>query len=355
MPLSRRHFLRVSVSLSAAWSLPSLAQAHDGTLRFDSLVTDFACSPDGQSLAAILDNGSLIIERIADGDRKTIMGSDAGYETGEIAYLPNGESIAVVDVDSVRLWDAKSGVTRGDAMRHEEIVKSFAVAPDSTRIITTSGDRLLIWDAATGKLIAKSSIPYEDVHSAVVSPDGRLIAMGVGENEAWLWDAAAGKQLGAAMRHDGHVMGLAFSPDGKRVATASTDKSARQWDAATGQPIGDPMIHKAQVHSAEYASDGLRMLTTSAEHSARLWDATSGKPLGEAMVYDGVVASASFSPDGKLIVTSSGSVHLWDGFTGKLLRTVPYPDDNSRTLALFAPGGRQIACANGSTIALVDI
>jgi WD40 repeat protein len=355
-----RQILLASAAFAAGAAPFSVARAESGkkTITFDQLVEDIAYSPDGRWIAAMLEDGHLVIEPLAGGQRIVIEAIDDELAGNRIHYSPGGGTIAVKFPSAVQLWNVATGRMQGETLAHPYIVHSLQFSPDGTRLVTTSLDSAWIWDAESSKLVKQVTFPAEDpylkedVHFAAFSPDGRSLAVALGDSGALLVDAATGKPIGEPMSHAGYVWSAAFSPDGKRLATASSDKTAQQWDAATGQPIGEPMTHKAQVYSAAYAPDGTRILTASAEYSARLWDAASGKSLG-VMQYDAPVRPGSFSPDGTLIVTSSRDVHLWDGATAKLVRTIPYPEGG--TIARFAPGGRQIACENSGTITLVDI
>jgi dipeptidyl aminopeptidase/acylaminoacyl peptidase len=129
-----------------------------------------------------------------------------------------------------------------------------------------------LWDATTGKTLGEPMKHGGGVYSAHFSPDGQRVVTTCEDGMARLWDAKTGKPLGEPMKHLDRVVSAQFSPDGQRVLTASWDKTARLWDAVTGKAIGKPMGHAGWIKSAQFSPDGQRVVTASVDGTARLWD-----------------------------------------------------------------------------------
>jgi hypothetical protein len=136
-------------------------------------------------------------------------------------------------------------------------VNSVQFSPDGTRIVTASDDNTArVWDAATGKTLGEPLRHEGSVISAQFSSDGTRIVTGSFDNTARVWDAATGKVLGEPLRHDGWVISAQFSPDGARIVTASRDETARVWDAPTASRLPLPVPEWVRERASAIA--GLR-------------------------------------------------------------------------------------------------
>ena len=240
-------------------------------------------------------------------------------EVKSAAFSPDGKIIASAGGDnSVRLWDATTGMSVGEPMMHDSPVISVAFSPDGKIIASAGTDKTVqLRDAKTGKSIVEplgETIWHGSmVTSVAFSPNGKIIASAGTDKTVRLWDTATGKPLSEPLRHDGIVSSAAFSPDGKIIASAGDDKTVRLWDAATGKPLGEPIRHDDIVSSAAFSPDGKIIASAGGDNSVRLWDAATGKPLGKPLTHDGPVISVAFSPDGKIIasVGTDNIVRLW--------------------------------------------
>jgi WD40 repeat protein len=132
------------------------------------LVAQLSLSPDGRTLAAVVDGPS--------------PGSAEWPQRGK---LPGRETI--------RIWDLPSGTERlqlRSPERADPEVRAFAFSPD-------------------GKLLASAE------------RDGKVIR---------LWELANGGQVTWMSGHHGPIEDVAFAPDGKTLASASGDGTVLVWD-----------------------------------------------------------------------------------------------------------------------------
>lgn len=112
-------------------------------------------------------------------------------------------------------------------LRHESSVLNAQFSPDGTRILTVSDDHnVRVWDATTGKTVGEP-LRHGWVKSAQFSPDGTRIVTASDDYTARVWEAATGKPVGEPLRHTSWVESAQFSPDGTRIVTASHDQTAR--------------------------------------------------------------------------------------------------------------------------------
>jgi WD40 repeat protein len=116
------------------------------------------------------------------------------------------------------------------------------------------------------------------------------------------------------------IQSLAFSPDGQRLAAS---------DKSEGSAVGHNIVSPVATLAIWDVSTG-RMVTTPAELGA-----------GAGLTASDVLA---FSPDGKLLAASllTGGVRVFDPRSGRVLRTLADPGNETVSLA-FAPTGDQLA------------
>jgi WD40 repeat protein/DNA-binding SARP family transcriptional activator len=161
--------------------------------RPDLAVDSVAFSPDGHTLAWGMDDGTVVLTRVADGTvlhTLTVTVPDGPYVSA-LAFSPDGTTLAAGTWDGhERLWDPTTGTPRGPA-----------------------------WMAQGGPVMTAS-----------FSPDDRMLATS-GLGSAELWDASSRKQIGtlpSGLAQKGSA--AAFDPTGHTLVTAFTDGPVLLWD-----------------------------------------------------------------------------------------------------------------------------
>jgi WD40 repeat protein/class 3 adenylate cyclase len=312
-------------------------------LRQNGSAVSASFSPDGKSVIAASDDGSVQMWDLTSGKRVGGSVRPRG-NVKSASFSPDGKLvITVCDNGVVQIWDVADGMRPVREMRPGLTINSASFSPDGTQVVTACDDRTArIWDAATGKQERKSMWHEGPVNSASFNPDSTRVVTASADKKARVWDWSSG-QCKCEMLHGGEVKSASFSLDGLRVVTASEDKTARVWDAKNGSPLCDPMWHDGPVNSASFSQDGLRVVTASEDGTARVWDAADGKQLGAPMRCQGPVNSASFNWDGSRVVTASrdGIVRIWDAASGEPL-CEPMRHEAAVTSASFSPDGSRV-------------
>ena len=275
------------------------------------------------------------------------------------AYSPDGAFlVAICDGSEVRLWDARSGETKGSFFsqrRGRAFAKALAFSPDGRTLVSGCyGDSVHLWEVSA--LVREVEQPPRElqpsrtlmghrniVFSVAFSRDGRLLASGSSDQTAKLWDAASGKTTHTLTGHSGTVDLVAFLPDGETLVSSAD--ATRFWRTANGRL--ERTLEKARCLAQ--SPDG-RLLAVLEQidgaRSLRMLDSGSGKAKWMQPVSDVSLHSAVFSPDSRMVASggSRGTVQLWNAETGEPIRTLETGDEAIWSIA-FAPDGKTLAAA----------
>ena len=81
--------------------------------------------------------------------------------------------------------------------------------------------------------------------------------------------------------------------------------------------------HKADVFTVAFSPDGNRAVTGSYDHDLRLWQVSDGSQIALMAGHGNKVQRVAVAPDGTIASGDiSGTILLWDGRDGRLLRTL---------------------------------
>src|SRR5262249_12166675 len=133
----------------------------------------------------------------------------------DVAFAPDGKTIATAGADGIRLWDAETGAAiRQFAGRAYNVFFS----PDGRHI----SDGTHFWDLASGEPI----VELKTAKAVSFSPDGKLLPavgeVGFGREiyTARLVEVVTDKEILTLVRDKNWISSAAFAPDGRTVATA---------------------------------------------------------------------------------------------------------------------------------------
>ncbi len=225
--------------------------------------------------------------------------------------------------------DATTGKTLFPPIELPGVVDAAAYSPGGNTIVTASrsggsGSVVRLWDAQTGKSIGQAMRHQGSVRSVAITSDLKFVLSAGEDRMARLWDAATGKPLRMPLAHRGGVNAVAFSPDGTIAATAGSDATARLWHVPTGLPIGPPLHHQGAVFTLAFSPDGSTLLTGGADRMIRFWRVP--RPLEGAVdrIKSAIEAASgeTLGPEGEIITLepANGPAHL-------RRRTSPGSDD----------------------------
>jgi len=274
--------------------------------------------------------------------------------------------------DTVRVWDAQSGVPLRSLRPYGSSAVSIAVSPDGREVLvgaegsSFSPDdcRAQVWDVDTGsRLRTLEGQGVVSVECVALSEDGRMLLVGGDDGAARLWDASIGREVQRFQQDSGGVAAVALSADSQTVLTGGDDGTARLWNVRTGAELRR-FGHERSVVSVALSPDGRSVATGSTDSTARLWDAATGNEVRRLVEYTGqteyvipLYCTVAFSPDGRSIVTGQWdhTVRLWDVTGGQELRSFEGHADRVIAVAFSADGKRVLSGSRDKTARLWDV
>ena len=254
--------------------------------------------------------------------------------TDDIAYSPDGKSIAVAGRDT-RIYDTSTYEKIAELRTGSTL--SVAFSPDGKILVSGRLPAIItMWFLETGSY---REVPAGGgVYSISFSPDGLTFATG-GRSAPALWDAKTGEQLKKFITDWNRAYCVAFSPDGQTLANDTWGGDVRLWDLKTGErrDIQDG------GRCVAFSPDG-QTLAAGAREKVLLWDVKTTKLLKEFTGDTRDIHTVVFSPDGLTLASGStdGLVLLWDVKTTKLLKEFIGHAYNVNTVA-FSPDGLTLA------------
>ena len=312
---------------------------------------------------------------------------------GNMAFSPDGSTLAAGGYEAVFLWDVMTGQLAA-RLEDDDLsgnIIAVAFSPDSRTVasrINTLGDHIRLWDIATGEFRDIGSVEHMSMTPIGFSPDGSMFATqshwsASTSYEGWryweqadtkmlYWDTRSGqlKNEMPSFSHSGWAGGMTpvrRSPDFKTLAVGikSVEKGGATsgWvelhDIVTGRQID--LWHEAGIDSVVFSPDGdilvsyMRSETADGKYydeTIRLWDVATGELLLAASK-DTVVTLRHPTTRQSIATVSRGSVAFTDdGSSAKSPQVMVTADGDT---AWVSPDWSVMTTVSKGTILLWDM
>ncbi|KAL9023664.1 MAG: hypothetical protein Q9196_007056 [Gyalolechia fulgens] len=251
------------------------------TYHWDSSIIAF--SSDGKLLAVALESYAIQVWDVAVGKVELNLEiTETAGRPGQIVFSPNGEVLALLFLDSVQLWDMRTGVCIS-MLTGSNVV---AFSPDGELFASGSTtDQVRVWNMQKDELHCTLDGHTEYLDTLNFSEDGRTLLSGSGDLTARVWDIQRGSRHPSESNEPvGNVYNVTFSKDGKGVVLLSSS-GVQVFDFETG----DCRL-RSDGSIVSFSSEGQLVMITS-DYDTRVFDLQTG--------------SHSILPDGNLYTLST--------------------------------------------------
>jgi hypothetical protein len=280
--------LRLRNEAIAAMALPDLRIAKELNVPLAHR-NGFAVDPSFERYATKLDDGTVVVRRLAD---------DA-----ELLRLP------------------------GLPTSREHTSANFS--PDGRYLAMTSGgkDILQVWDLREQRLVlTDSGMAWANPINWSFRPDGRELAIGRADRSIVFYELPSGKLLRRWTEYSVTSGNLAYSPDGSKLAIGADNGSRVMIVSREKGRLLATLPHTAHANHFVWNPRRPNILAVTCEdNQIYIWDVATGKQTmtlrGET--YNGMILA--YHPGGELLASCGwhGVLRLWDTRTGRQLMSQP--------------------------------
>jgi hypothetical protein len=250
----------------------------------------------------------------------------------DVAYAPDGASIAIARYRQVDLVDAQTLKTIRSYKDHEGKVNRVLFSQDGQWLLTGSGivglkGTVTIFEVATGDVLQKMEGHSDVIYGVALSHDKTLMATSSYDRAVLVWNVAEGKIERSLTGHNGAIYDVAFNNDAQVLVSASADDTLKLWSPHTGQrldTLGQPLLEQ---FVARFSPDDRFIFGAGRDNRIRQWRLVSKtvpkiNPLINARyAHEQPIVDLACSRDSKILVSSSEdlSIKIWNARNLQLL------------------------------------
>jgi cytochrome c len=213
----------------------------DGTIRarwqeHTAKVAALAVAPDGGIIASAGWDRRVVLWDVKSGKPREI--GIRAADVNALDFSPDGRLLASGDYDgAITLWRMPEGDAAATLPGNGFPVNALAFTAQGELLAALGDDSVRLFDPAAKRERVRYTGLEDPAVSLAVSPDGKLGAAGSSRGTLAIWHIATGADVRSIYAAPGPVWAAAFAPDGKRVLAAGADGVLRAWSVATGVEV----------------------------------------------------------------------------------------------------------------------
>ncbi len=347
------------------------------SLPLASSVTSTAFSPDGKTLVAETEDGSVELRSARTGKLVASI-SPKGGNFGSFAISPDGKTLAVSAGTAgkymIDFFTMKTRKMVRSLPLNVVSVTSVAFSPDGRTLAVGGGTNLVLLDLQTRSSLVIPDTPPNDTIDGVFNPDGEatyvrfssngdwlLVAGTLGEIRLWnvrtsqfaktIFVGPSGRQIPSNLYPNVDVDAVSISPNGSTVAIGgSTNTENGQYEGATlwlwntksktaasliNYPVNEPDAD--DIAGVAFNAQGTLLATGDSSGTVQLWNIGEHQVISTSYSPTIATSNVSFSPDGKTLAAGqwvpvkgsnlgTGALELWKIDQSRVLAPVTFKD-----------------------------
>ena len=288
-------------------------------------------------------------------------------EMAEVAFSPDGRSLAVSGAGRVRLFDVADWTRTATLLTgDDEQLMSAAWRADGSTLYAGGFDGTMFsWDLGAAANGGRSTEPARRVPLAVepeptpvttieLIDDLDLVVVAPFDAAVYLLDADTLRIVEGPLTHDNFTFGVAVDAERDRIAVPTVNRVAVWSLRPFRTPEGDVGLEEPPTREdtlltgaadAAFDADG-GLLTVGLDGDVVSWDLDPSSPAFEP-IPDAGFGIPTFSPDGDVLAVWGGGagVRLLDTDTYEVRgrMDIPRPEDASIGSVAFVPGTSRVA------------
>jgi WD40 repeat protein len=232
-----------------------------------------AFSPDGKFLALEHEKGAkFVIQLIEPTTNQSVRELEGARGNSAISFSPDGRWLAFARGDTIQVSEVSTGRSQCHIASKKDMIGNIAFSPDGHSLASGGKNGVAVWQADDGKELKELGAG----DFVAISPDGQMIAS-ASSQDITLRNLATGQTI-RTLKGKAPML---FSQDGRWLASRSADgRMARIWNVVTGQGVatlGDP---SDSVTSISFSPDGQWLASASEYDTVWLWRRSSNRAKG---------------------------------------------------------------------------
>jgi WD40 repeat protein len=193
---------------------------------FSGSISQIRYSPDGQTIAAIGNDNTLVLWQKNGTLIKALPGSTQ-TTIDQFVFSPDGQRIVVCYKDGSIELRSSDGRLLPVLEKHESKIRKIAFSSDSKLFVSIDQDGIAkLWNR-DGALIKPLAGHLNGVREVLFSPDSQLLASIGKNNLIQLWDRS-NNTVKSLIGHPDQITSVTFSPDSQILASLSRDNGGEE-------------------------------------------------------------------------------------------------------------------------------